>query len=91
MAFFEEASGLASNDVYFETTKQAKLARIAAAGCTLFIDDLPELLDEPAFPAGVERILFDPNNQHGGHRRFSRMKSWFEAEDVVWGKVGAQQ
>jgi hypothetical protein len=46
--------------VHFEDAKVDKLRRIAAVGCTHFIDDLPEFLAEPEFPAGVERILFDP-------------------------------
>src|SRR5262249_17917655 len=36
--------GLARDDVYLEPTLAAKLERIASAGCTHFIDDLPELL-----------------------------------------------
>ena len=60
---------------YLELTKEAKLQRIGEVGCTHFIDDLPEFLAEPAFPAGVERILFDPNNQHPGEP-FRRASSW---------------
>lgn len=56
-------TGLTHELVYLETTKGAKLGRIAAAGCTWFIDDLPELLLEPTFPAGVRRILFDPHRE----------------------------
>lgn len=49
--------------VFLETGKASKLARIAQAGCTHFVDDLPEFLTDPAFPPGVERILFDPNGR----------------------------
>jgi hypothetical protein len=55
-----EAIGLALPAIYFEDTKEAKLHRIGAVGCTHFIDDLPEFLAEPGFPVSVEKILFDP-------------------------------
>jgi hypothetical protein len=50
--------GIAPDAVYFEGTRQDKLARIAQVGCTHFIDDLEEVLCDPTFPSGVERILF---------------------------------
>ena len=56
--FREEGHGLATVDVFFESTRVEKLARIAALDCTHFIDDLEEVLDDPGFPQGVERILF---------------------------------
>jgi len=43
--------GLAALPAWFEPTRPAKLARIAACGCTDFVDDLPEILRDPAFPA----------------------------------------
>lgn len=57
--FLAEA-GLAMENVYFELSKEEKLARIGTTGCSHFIDDLPELLAETAFPAGVVRMLFSP-------------------------------
>ena len=58
--FFEPEIGLAKEDVHFELTKEEKLERISRAGCTHFVDDLPEFLAEPGFPHSVRRILFDP-------------------------------
>ncbi len=59
---FHAAAGanLGADRVYFEPTKAAKLARIAALGCHSFVDDLPEFLAEPDFPRGVRPVLFDP-------------------------------
>jgi len=74
--------GLSRSDVFWELTRAAKLGRIAERGCTHFIDDLPEVLSEPAFPK-VERILFDPNGLHGGETEFPRVLSWTE----IWDKV----
>jgi hypothetical protein len=57
--FFQAAGyGIEPNAVYFESTRQDKIARIAEVGCTHFIDDLEEVLSDPTFPSGVERILF---------------------------------
>lgn len=82
--FFDPARiGLSSGQVYFELTKQEKLDRIAKVGCTHFIDDLPEFLAEPGFPAGVERILFDPNKNHPTDHRFRRITSWMEIEEII--------
>lgn len=68
--------GLPRHSVFFELTKSAKLERIHTLGCTDFIDDLPELLSDPEFPAGVRRILFDPNHQHPTESAFARLTSW---------------
>ncbi len=54
---------LAPDDVFLETSLQAKIQRITALGCTWFIDDLPEFLAHPDFPSGTGRILFDPQRQ----------------------------
>lgn len=82
--FFDpDRIGLSRDDVYFELTLADKLARIGKAGCTHFIDDLPELLAEPAFPDSVERLLFDPAGAHDGASAFRRMLSWKKAAESL--------
>jgi hypothetical protein len=49
-------------DVFFELTKEDKLARISRESCTHFVDDLPEILTHPLFPSGVARLLFAPSS-----------------------------
>ena len=75
--------GLVAEQVNFELSKEEKLGRIGAMGCTHFIDDLPEFLSEPRFPDGVERILFDPNDRHSTDYRFRRAKSWTEIGRIL--------
>jgi hypothetical protein len=59
--FFDPARiGIRRDHVFLELTKEAKHQRIGSLGCTHFIDDLPEILLDPGFPNGVERIHFDP-------------------------------
>jgi phosphoglycolate phosphatase-like HAD superfamily hydrolase len=52
--------GVDPADVLFLGTLAEKLAAIAARGCAHFVDDLVEVLGHPAFPPGVERILYAP-------------------------------
>ena len=47
-------------NVFFETTREEKIARIKALQCTHFIDDLQEVLYSPLFPTDVQRFLFQP-------------------------------
>lgn len=81
--FFDATGGiaLAEADAFFELTKTDKLARIASCGCTHFIDDLPELLTEPAFPSGVARFLFDPQALHPDIPGVRRATSWAQLTD----------
>ncbi len=58
---FLSTLGLSSADVFFESTRQEKVARISALGCTHFIDDLPEVFAEPHFPRQTQRFLFSPH------------------------------
>ncbi len=68
--------GLAADRVFFAETKQGKLQQIADLRCTHFIDDLPEFLLEQDFPAGVDRILFDPWNRHMDGGPLTRVPDW---------------
>jgi hypothetical protein len=82
--FFDVAGiGLEASDVWLELTKQDKLARIASTGCSHFIDDLPEFLAEPGFPAGVQKILFDPNGVHPVQPAARCVGSWAAIERLL--------
>jgi hypothetical protein len=71
-AGFVGPGALAPEDVFFEMTKEAKCERICAEGCSVFLDDLPEILQSPLFPATVEGWLFDPNAAHTNGGRVVR-------------------
>ncbi len=57
---FFQADGFAMDraQLFYEETRDAKIARIAALKPDLFIDDLPELLLDPAFPKAVRPLWF---------------------------------
>ena len=85
--FFDAAQiGLCETEVFFELTKEAKLSRIATCGCTHFIDDLPELLLAPHFPAGIERLLFDPECLHKNIASLRRASTWAELSENLFGE-----
>jgi FMN phosphatase YigB (HAD superfamily) len=81
--FLGTMTGLTQDKVFFEESRSAKLQRIAAENCVVFIDDLPECLTEPAFPLGVERILFDPANAIG-LGPYQLCGSWQEIGEFVF-------
>lgn len=55
--------GVTRDQVFFEDTRADKVARIGATGCAVFIDDLAEVLVDPAFPPGIERLLFSTSRE----------------------------
>lgn len=82
--FYDPArGGLRPEDVFFELTKEAKLKRIGEARCGVFLDDLPEFLAEPGFPASTERVLFDPAGAWRADRRFRRVETWSDFSAYV--------
>jgi hypothetical protein len=76
-------TGLSPDRVYLEPTLAAKLARVGSLGCEVFVDDLPELLTEPAFPADVRKVLFDPADAHPDRDCYARVTSWAECGRTV--------
>jgi hypothetical protein len=71
---------IAPDQVFFELTKEEKIARAGALRCEIFIDDLPEILAMTGFPEGMRKILFDPENQFAAAAKygqaFDRHDSW---------------
>ena len=68
------------NQVFFEESKQAKIARIEAECCTHYIDDLPEILQ--MISRDIQTILYDPATQYitGGG---IVLKSWAELTNYI--------
>jgi hypothetical protein len=81
-----EANGivnLVSRDaIHFLETRAGKVARIREAGCTHFIDDLPEFLAEPLLPPALRRILFDPARAVGPKPGLTAVSSWAEMRAI---------
>jgi hypothetical protein len=55
---FVGAEGISEADVFFEGTRGEKLDRVRRLGLTHFIDDLADVLADPAFPAETRAVHF---------------------------------
>lgn len=80
------AGALDPGDVVFALTKEEKVAEAARIGCDVFIDDLPEILAMPGFPAGCRPILFDPEGNFAAQRQFERHASWPDIAASLFGR-----
>jgi hypothetical protein len=76
-------TGLSSERVFLEPSLAAKLDRIGSLGCAAFVDDLPELLAEEAFPANTRKVLFDPRGACRDSDEYVRVNSWEHCGDIL--------
>jgi hypothetical protein len=76
--------GLRVENVFFEGTRSEKLARIADLSCTHFIDDLEEVLTDPHFPPGVQRILLSDGRPPCGAKPYVVCENWRAIEEQIF-------
>jgi hypothetical protein len=77
----DKGLALSEDQIFFELTKQEKIARIISLGCTHYVDDLPEIL--AMLPAHVERILFAPSQDVQCQPDWQRISSWQELPSIL--------
>ena len=85
--FFDLAKyAIPESHLFFETTQQGKVARIASLQCDVFIDDLVEFFSTPSFPPTTKKILFSKADSYEstGHVDYI-CACWSEVEAVVFG------
>lgn len=70
--------------IFFEETKEQKIARAATLDVDVFIDDLPEILAMPGLPDRCRRILFAPNGAQPS-AEFEIRRSWVEIAVLLLG------
>jgi hypothetical protein len=82
--FLSDAAGplVPADRVYFEPTKETKLQRIADVGCTVYVDDLPEILLAKGFPNATTKLLFDPDSHHRAHD-LHRLPHWTDVHSAL--------
>jgi hypothetical protein len=86
--FFQpEGYGIPAENVFFESSRADKLRRIAMLGCTHFIDDLEEVLSDPAFPP-IHRILFRAQDVPGSSPRYPICATWDKIQAEVFSEYG---
>ena len=79
-----QSTSLAGLPLHFFDTREAKVAKVAELRPRALIDDLPEILDTPGFPAATAFILFDPENTHPLWTTSPRLRSWHEARQLLF-------
>jgi hypothetical protein len=84
--FASDGYGILAENVFFEASRAEKLGRIARLGCTHFIDDLEEVLEDPDFPAGISRILFSQNKPVRA-APYTICTSWQQIEEHVFARI----
>jgi hypothetical protein len=83
--FFDAAGGgLSPDDVFFESTRREKIARIQALGCTHFIDDLAEVFAEASFPGEVAKFLFAPHGASADSKEIKVFQAWRELDEFFF-------
>jgi hypothetical protein len=75
--------GFQRDAVFFESSREDKINRIAKIGCTHFIDDLEEVFLEPGFPGATERLLFAAEEKQLPTGPFKAFASWREISDAL--------
>ncbi|SMP79543.1 hypothetical protein SAMN06295888_13219 [Desulfonatronum zhilinae] len=71
--FAQNGLGWSEDQVFFEQTKEEKIRRIVALGCTHYVDDLPEILD--MLPDTLVKVYYAPR---GGEQASGRqvLRTW---------------
>jgi hypothetical protein len=82
--FCDKQFGIRRENIYFGSTRSEKLKLLAQIGCTHFIDDLEEVLTDPQFPPGIERILFSPLASPTPESRFIVCPTWKHVAEAVF-------
>lgn len=80
---FYDKRALSRGGVFFELTREDKLNRIRALGCTHFIDDLEEVFAEPRFPNGVKKWLFAPESKKEEPKVSRSFSTWFQVASAL--------
>ena len=65
-----------ANAVNFLETREEKIAMIGKLACDVFVDDLPEVLNDEHFPSQTMPVLFDPAREHVAKDNTHPMNDW---------------
>jgi hypothetical protein len=82
-----EHAALAIDDIYFEDTLKAKVARLASLDLDVFIDDLIDVFEQPQFPQQTRCILFgDPEiSRTSSHiNRCKSLATWADIQREIF-------
>jgi hypothetical protein len=83
--------GLDPENLHFLETRDEKIATIAAVGCQAFVDDLPEVLLHPLFPAQTERFWLAGSKPADSGDGLVAYRDWAEIRAAIEPLVLARQ
>lgn len=86
--FSDTGYGIPIENVFFESTRADKLARIATLRCAYFIDDLEEVLTDPSFPSDVKRIFFSDRHNARSSASYIVCPTWQHIEEQIFCEHG---
>ena len=86
--FGDNGLGISTDRIFFEPTREKKIARIKKIGCTLFIDDLAETFLENSFPEKVEKILYIPQSEKDWMDHIRVCRTWKEIRRHLFPEAG---
>ena len=72
--------------VFFNTSLEKKIAKIAELKCDVFVDDLLSVLTNPAFPKDTKKIWFHPNSVPSNTQQqnsISTLCHWQFADKII--------
>jgi len=75
---------ISKQNIFFESTREAKIRRISQLNCDVFIDDLEEIFFENDFPNNVRKLLFIPNKKKKTTMDIEAAQSWDEISNLIF-------
>lgn len=84
--FGPEYCGINKEDVFFVDTREEKVKKIGLLKCDWFIDDLPEVFEEPSFPVETKQILFGSYESEIYHNT-TVINSWRKISEKILGRT----
>ena len=83
--FFSDCGfSMVRDNVYFASTRAEKLNHISNLNCDFFVDDLEEVLTDPAFPPTVQRILFSENAANAEELPYIICGDWTAIAETIF-------
>ena len=86
--FLSEGFGIPLDHVFFESSRKKKVSRIAKLDCSHFIDDLPEVFEEPGFPNRSIRFLIGPHGDPSPVGPYRVVSGWKVIQNELFGDTG---
>jgi len=76
-------SPVAAENVFYADDRPSKVSKIRELSLELFVDDLPEVLENPEIPNNTLKVLYDPGGMHAASSLF-RVCDFSELESFIF-------